>query len=81
MAHYFFHIDDGEFLPDREGVELPDLAVARREALKMSGAMLRELDSQFWTGGPWRMHVHDADNSPLFTLEFSALDPGAAVLG
>lgn len=36
------------------GTELPDLNVARREAVKLVGRMLEDHPGQFWAGGGWR---------------------------
>jgi hypothetical protein len=71
MPRYFFHVDDGEFIPDHEGVELPDLAAAQSEAVAASGAMLQDLDGEFWKrSSSWQMHVTDEADQLLFTLQF-----------
>ena len=76
MPRYFFHVDDGTFLPDAEGSELAGIDEARVEAVKMSGAILREFGRKFWMQNtPWRLHVTDAENQLLFTLHFSADEP------
>ena len=43
MTLYYFHLRDGDqFIPDETGVDLPDLAQARREALQSARDMLAE---------------------------------------
>jgi hypothetical protein len=44
MTHFFFHVRDshGDVSRDIEGQEFPDLAAARREAMKASREMLGE---------------------------------------
>ena len=41
MPRYFFNVIDGFSKPDRDGLELPDIAAARREA-KASGEILHD---------------------------------------
>ena len=42
MPRYFFHVIDGVSSTDTEGVEIASLAEARREAVRLSGAILSE---------------------------------------
>ncbi len=43
MPRYYFHIRDGEdFLPDEEGVELPNLKAAHREAILSARGIIAE---------------------------------------
>ena len=42
LPRYFFHAFDSENLPDREGSELSDLAIARLEAVRKTGELLRD---------------------------------------
>lgn len=81
MPRYFFHIDDGKFIPDHTGVDLPDLAAARKEALSASGAMINDLDSSFWEQrSPWNMQVTDERGRLLFTLTFGHYLPSGEVV-
>lgn len=71
MPRYFFHIDDGVSIPDIEGTELPDLATARAEAVKASGAILEDFDGDFWQSAkPWVMSVTDETGMLQFELRF-----------
>ena len=81
MPRFFFHVDDGACLPDPEGSELVDIDAARAEAVRLSGAILRDSGKQFWDRNTrWRLHVTDADSYLLFTLHFSADEPSGRVL-
>lgn len=51
MSRYYFHVQDGGSAPDSEGVELPDLAAARRAAVQTACAMIGQNVDKFWTSG------------------------------
>lgn len=73
MPRYHFHIDNGQFVPDPHGTELPDLAAARIEAVRAAGEMINDAGVSFWEHkAPWNMHVTDAAHRLLFTLQFGA---------
>jgi hypothetical protein len=72
VPRFYFHTEDGRPLRDREGVELPDLAAARREAARALGEMLKERADEFWSDGLLRMAVSDADGLTLFLVEVTA---------
>jgi hypothetical protein len=78
MPRYFFHVHDGFSLRDDEGTELADLAIAKREAVRLASGLLSSGDHNFWTGSPWRMDVTDETGLILFTLDFHGTD-GAAI--
>lgn len=73
MPRYFFHVVDSTVLPDREGVELADLAAARIEAISVAGAMLRDHANEFWTTGEWKVVVTGDDQTILFSICCQAL--------
>ncbi|WP_141245109.1 hypothetical protein [Mesorhizobium sp. WSM3860] len=76
MPRYFFHVDNGEFIPDQAGIDLPDLNAARREAVRAAGQMIDDSQQSFWEHmTPWNMHVTDDDSRLLFTLQFGAKVP------
>ncbi len=50
MPRYHFNVQDGQAYPDIEGSEYPDLDGARAEAVRRSGALLRDNSKSFWTG-------------------------------
>lgn len=72
MPVFHFNIHDGEILPDPTGHELPDIASAKRQAIGMSGQMIRELGEEFWKGEEWQLEVTDDRGLVLFTLAFFA---------
>ncbi len=74
MPRYFFHVIDGVTCTDMEGVEIASLSEARREAVRLSGEILREHPGDFWADEQWRMDVTDETGLTLFALHFSAVD-------
>ena len=81
MPRYYFHVADGKDFPDLQGTELADLAAARREALRFSGAMLSDASERFWSGDDWAMTVTDERGLTLFVLNFMATDAPAVSAG
>jgi len=76
MPLFYFHVEDDRTVLDQEGIQLPDIEAARREAVTAAGEMLRNgSGAVVWSGKPWRMWVTHEPNGrgkPLFTLRFSA---------
>lgn len=76
MPKFFFHTDDGMLMADKDGTELPGLKEARAQAVSLAGAMLEDLDGEFWThAAAWTMHVTDHQSRLLFSLHFAAEIP------
>ena len=71
MPRYFFHIHYGCSIRDPEGTELPDIYVAQAEAVRLSGALLRDLGAKFWDEKDWKLEVTDGLDQTLFILTFS----------
>jgi hypothetical protein len=80
MPRYFFHLDDGELSRDQDGSECADLDSARAEAVKLSGALLKDTGGDFWKSRDWHLHVTDAEHYLLFSFHFSAEQPSRAVV-
>lgn len=81
MPRFFFHVDNGEFVPDHVGTDLPDVNAARMEAVRAAGEMINDAKESFWEHlTPWLMHVTDVDKRLQFTLEFVAKVPSGAAL-
>jgi len=78
VPRYYFHTEDGRATPDRDGVDLPDLAAARQEAIRALGEILKEGSEAFWVDGFLRMRVADAAGLTLFLIEVSATAAPAA---
>ena len=77
MALYYFHVRDGEYVPDEDGTDLPSLDAAKHEAVAFSGRLLAENAVKFWGGDEWFIEVTDARGLLLFKLMFAAtLAPG-----
>ena len=72
LPRYFFNVRDGEAYPDLQGTELADLNAARDEAIRFSGALLKEGPEKFWGPKGWEMEVCDDFGLRLFVLRFSA---------
>jgi hypothetical protein len=78
VPRYFFHIQDGKDIPDREGIVLAGLAEARNQAIVAAGEMIRSDGHTVWNGSAWRMDVTDEAGNSVFTLRFSADDHAPA---
>jgi hypothetical protein len=72
MPRYFFHVQDGERIPDEEGLVLPGPDAARKEAVVAAGEMLKDSAAKVWTGEDWRMWVVDEAGKPVCALRFTA---------
>jgi uncharacterized protein DUF6894 len=76
MPQYYFHVEDDKRWLDDLGQELPDIAAARTEALRVSGELLKDSPTVgLWHGTPWRLWVTDkpeGEGTTFFTLRFSA---------
>ena len=72
MPRYFFHVHDGSDFPDLQGTTLEDDNAARIEAVRFSGALLRQGAENFWNGQEWSMRVTDEEDLTLFELMFTA---------
>jgi len=70
MPRYFFHVQDGQDYPDRQGTVLADLNAARREGVRYAAALLAEHHEKFWDAGEWSMQVANDQNMTLFQLTF-----------
>lgn len=76
MPTYHFHVDNGTFIPDPAGTDLPNLDAAQVEAVRAAGEMINDTKQSFWTHKtPWIMHVTDDRNRLLFSLQFAAKGP------
>ena len=77
---YFFHVSYGKMAWDSEGTELQDLAEARSAAVRLSGALLSDIDDgRLWQGTLWRLWVTEGPNgtgNTVVALSFVA-DYGA----
>lgn len=74
MPRYFFHVMDGKALIDEEGVDLPDINAARKQAIRTAGEILAdgEASGHLMAEFPWQMTVVDDERRTVFTLAFQA---------
>ena len=59
MPRYFFHRTDGGFDPDHEGTDLPNLPIARKEAVRFAAATVQDRPDYVWDGKDFRVEVSD----------------------
>jgi hypothetical protein len=77
MPRFFFNVRDGISIPDKGGLELPDLYAARLEAVRYSGELLKAHPDAFWVQHEWRIEVTDAIGLILFAIHISAVQAPA----
>lgn len=74
MPRYHFHIHDEKGLLDEEGIDLPNLACAQMEAVRLAGAMLLDDASLIHNQDGWHLSVADANGLPLLRVEVTIVD-------
>jgi hypothetical protein len=72
MPRYHFNVEDGASYRDKEGLTLPDLAMARKVAVEMISDFLDGHPDAFWDGREWKLEVTDEQGLILFVLTFAA---------
>ncbi|WP_428977746.1 DUF6894 family protein [Lichenibacterium minor] len=78
MPRFFFHRTDGDFDPDREGTELPDLNAARLEAIRYAAATVKDHPIEVWSGTTFRIEVSDDTGMLLSTVIILEIEAPAA---
>ena len=68
MSRYFFHIMNGQDLPDESGMNFAGTKEAREEAIRTASDLLRGDGYEFWSGPDWTMRVTDEAGIPVFTI-------------
>jgi hypothetical protein len=72
MPLYYFILKSGrDVIPDREGVELPDLATARAHAISVARDLTRNRELSAIS---WRLEVCDDYLVPCFEILFADID-------
>jgi len=77
MSRYYFDLRDPKEFLDQIGQELPDLTAARREVVRLSGEILREMPERLRDGERWTMTVHDAAERDRITVEVTIREEAA----
>ena len=72
MPRYFLHVRDVEETVDREGLDLPGLAEARKETVVAAGEALAEYGGKFWHGPELRIWMTDETDRTVCALRISA---------
>ena len=72
MARYFFHVVDGDFVPDSVGLDCKDATEVKVEAVKIAGAMIADQGAGVWTTGHLDMFVCDDKQKTHLKLSFVA---------
>jgi hypothetical protein len=75
MPRYFFNVHHDRSSIDTVGEELPDKHVAWREATRVAGDTIRDLDGNLQPGQEWRLEVTDEFANPLYVIHVSAEQP------
>ena len=76
MSRYHFNLHDHRFVPDPEGSELPNLEMAKRQAIKLAASILSVRPEEFLESSEWRVEVTNSAGVLLFTVGLSmALAP------
>lgn len=81
MPLFYFRIHDGLELPDDDGIELPNIRIARRTAVRVAADCLRDHFDGFRRGGEWAMDVADESGKLICALRFTASDAPVASTG
>jgi hypothetical protein len=74
MARYFFHAVNGGRDRDTAGMELPDEAAARTEAIRFAGSILANEPAVLCGGGGFRIEATDQTQRLLLTVIALAID-------
>ena len=81
MPRYFFHSADGARNWDEAGAELANDDAARIEAIRLTGAILKDEPDVLRHGHDFRVEVTDSRKRLLFTIITLAVDAPLAQEG
>ena len=77
MPRYLFKIKKEGHEPDQVDADLPSLAAARVEAIRMMGDDMRDYPDVFLIDEEWQVAVSDENGLVLFTVYSSAMRSSA----
>ena len=72
MPRYFFHVVNGEFIPDTHGMEFSEESQVKDQAVLIVGEMLRDQGIEIWKTKHFDMFVCNDKNQTRFKLSFAA---------
>jgi hypothetical protein len=76
MGRFYFHLrEDGELIPDEEGIDLPDLSAARREAIAAARELLAEAIKDGKPNVPEAFVIADEAGRELDTVPLAVVLP------
>ena len=73
MPLYYFDISDGVREVDASGSEFGSLDLARKQAVRYAGELLRDNADTIWYGHDLRVELFDEDRLPVFAVVTSAV--------
>ena len=71
MSRYYFHVVNGEFIPDTDGLECANEDEVKAEAVRITGAMIEDQGIELWNTRRFDMFVCDDKNQTRFKLSFA----------
>lgn len=75
MPHYYFSLYDHVREPDDIGLDLPDDAAARSEAIRFAGELVRDDPAMLDNGCTLEVRVTDAQQRERLRIEMRAIEP------
>jgi hypothetical protein len=78
MPRYHFDIEDRPAFPDHDGTDLADDEAARKEAIKLIGAYLKDHPDPLLARGEIGVHVRRPDRRTVFVVSCIAVDTSGA---
>jgi hypothetical protein len=76
MPKFFFHVVNGDFIPDTQGIKCKHLDEAKSQAVRVAGEMLRDQGLALWRTRHYDMFVCDEANKTRLKLSFTVEDLG-----
>lgn len=74
MAQYIFNIVEEGKAPDTIGTEYPSAEVARMEAVRFAGELLKLEPERLWKGAELRIEATDEAGLLMFTIVIVGVD-------
>lgn len=72
MPKFYFHVINGDFVPDLQGMECSTFDEVKAQAVRVAGEMLKDQGLSVWSTGRYDMFVCDAGNQTRLRLTFHA---------